>query len=137
MLKSDESIFNYACKSEADCAVDGEWEEDDDVFDEAVSMAISNVCSRCTRCGGDAGSDDHGPADWETLDNGEGEVGEKETIGELLKHLGNVKKQRMSIHILKDLLGSDASESLEGIKAEHDNCTRREERKIRMICSCC
>ena len=53
--------------------------------------------------------------DWEQLN----EKDREETIANLLKNLGNVKKKRMSAFILKDMLDIDDEFVLRGIRELH------------------
>jgi len=46
-------------------------------------------------------------------------------IDNALKHLGNVRKKRMSPNTLKDLLGDDGNHALKGIKNNHEKLLHR------------
>ena len=72
------------------------------------------------------------PADadnWENLK----EDDRSDKIEDALKHLGNVRKKKMSPNILKDLLGDDGNHAIKGIKTNHDNLIHREKRKLSEI----
>ena len=65
------------------------------------------------------------PADannWENLK----EDDRSDKIEDALKHLGNVRKKKMSPNILKDLLGDDGNRAITGIKKNHENLMHRE-----------
>ena len=75
-----------------------------------------------TRCGSQATAKKHiqpeedecpgNEEDWENLD----EEVRPEKIEEAFKHLGNVKKRKISTLILKDIIGDDGVHCLSGIK---------------------
>ena len=63
--------------------------------------------------------DDNRPADlagWENLDEHEKDI----KIGDSLKHMGNVKRRKMTSFILKDLIGDEGRDAVKGIKKGHD-----------------
>jgi len=67
--------------------------------------------------------------DWENLE----EEVKPEKIEDALKHLGNVKKRKLSPMILKDILGDDGDHCLSGIKKSHEKLLNREVRKLKHI----
>ena len=80
--------------------------------------------------------DDNGPANlagWENLDEHEKDI----KIGDSLKHMGNVKRRKMSKLILKDMLGIDGAATLKDLKKNREKALARENRKIDNIYLAC
>ena len=63
---------------------------------------------------------------WEKMTDNE----RTETIDDALKHIGNVRKKKISTSILMDLLGDDGDDALKGIKKVHNNSKRKQKRKM-------
>jgi len=75
--------------------------------------------------------DDDGPGQDNQLELGkQSSSNEPEKVEDALKHLGNVKRKKMSPHILKDVLGDDGDFAVKGIKAGHVKLLRRDKRKF-------
>ena len=77
-------------------------------------------------------ADGNGPVDnvdWEHLN----EKDRDDKIDDALKHMGNVKKRKMSDNILCDMLGKDGLKGLEKFKAKRQKKLAKEEHKIDLI----
>ena len=80
--------------------------------------------------------DDNGPADlvgWENLNEHEKDI----KIGDSLKHMGNVKRRKMSKLIMADMLGIDGAATLKDLKKNREKALAHENRKIDNIYLAC
>ena len=126
---AESALYDRLCKSAEDRADYDEFEVDVEGDDDDNISVVSSCVGSIGR-GGDACVDDtNGPddsEDWEMM----GETERNETFDESLKKLGNVRKKRMSKHILKDMLGDDTALLVKDIKKNHDKALKKEKRKL-------
>ena len=109
----------------------------DDFESNCDDALIASMASTC--CGSQATAKKHiqpeedecpgKEKDWENCDK---EV-RPEKIEDTLKHLGNVKKRKLSPMILKDVIGDDGVHCLSCIKKSIEKLLKREVRKIKEI----
>ena len=136
MEGAEKELFGVLCNVERkdDDSFEVDMECDDD---ENISIASSCVGDRSANgnaevddVDGPADGDDDVVQDWETLDENDRSAKISETLKKLC---GNVKKKRMSTHILKDVLGADGARASKGLGKKHTKKLRREKRKIESV----
>ncbi len=125
---AEEAIYNIVCRTDAerndtDVGFDADSDNDNE---SVVSSCMGSIASRTSNLVEDDVDTPEGDDGWERLE----ETEPRETIGQSLKHLGNVKKRPMSSLILKDLLGSDGALATKDIKKGHVKSIRKAKRRI-------
>jgi len=75
---------------------------------------------------------DDGPGQDKQLELGkQSSSTEPEKVEDALKYLGNVKRKKMSLHILKDVRGDDGDFAVKGIKGGHVKSLRRDKQNLK------
>ena len=129
LTKAEKYLHDRLCKAEHECA-DYEDFDVDDANDDDMQSNTSSVFARDDDDSANVLDDDAADADdWEHLN----EKDRDDKIGDALKHMGNVKKRKMSDNILCDMLGKDGLKGLEKFKAKRQKKLAKEEHKIDLI----
>jgi len=126
---ADQSLHDRLCGNDSARKDYDQFESDCD--DDSLQSMASTCCESQANNVNQTEEEDQ-PADadnWENLK----EDDRSDKIEDALKHLGNVRKKKMSPNILKDLLGDDGNHAIKGIKTNHENLMHREKRKLSEI----
>lgn len=117
------ALHNVLCVHEEVRNDFAEFEDEEDPKDEDGNRSVvSSVVSRATA---DAASED------ESSDEDEEETEKK--ANSTLKHLGNIKKHRMSKLLFKDVIGEDGDEAVRHIKKAHQKEIGRVSKKMKFV----
>ena len=123
-------LHNILCQTDGQCDDYGDFDIIDDKDDDSGSN-MSSVFTRNNE-GDITVADETGPddeVDWENLNDKDRDT----KISDSLKHLGNVKKKKMSNMLLCDMLGEDGLATLKDIKKKREKHLAKEVRKMDMI----
>jgi len=130
MSIGNQVLMERLCSKDAYTNDYGAFESDSD--DDSVESMASTCCAASNTVNAEEDvhvGGEHNEDDWENLK----ETERPEQIEIALKHLGNVKKRKMSTMILKDYIGDDGNAAVKGIKKSHDKLMQTQKRKIEHI----